>query len=127
MNEWCRAIAPLCLGRTRRGFLIPAVALAVGLPRAAYVPVWPVLIGSLGWVAAAAAGRRRMTRSVDLAALLAALPLVALFLPLLPAMIMSDGMKSLAILAGAEVLLSGVALPAVDGLVVRTPDPEGPP
>ncbi len=62
-----------------------------------------------------------MAWSVDLAAL----PLVALFLPLLPAVIMSDGMKSLAILAGAEVLLLGVVQPAVGGPVVRTPEPEG--
>lgn len=101
-------------------FLIPAVALAVGLPRAAYVPAWPVLIGSLGWIAAVISGRTRMAWSVDVATILAAVPLVVFFLPLLPAVIMSDGMKSLAILAGAEALLLGVVLPALDGLFRHT-------
>jgi len=100
-------------------FLIPAVALAVALPRAAYLPVWSVLIGSLVWIAAMTVGRTRMAWSVDVATILAALPLVVLFMPLLPAVVMSDGMKSLAILAGAEVLLLGVVLPVVDGLIVH--------
>jgi len=66
-------------------FFIPAVALAVGLPRAAYLPLWPVLIGSPGWIAAVSAGRTRTLWSLDVAAALAAVPLVVLLLPLLPA------------------------------------------
>jgi hypothetical protein len=100
-------------------FIIPAVALAVAVPRAAYVFIWPVLIGSSGWIAAVAAGRKRMTWSVDMATTLAAVPLVILLLPFLPGVVMADGMKSLAILAGLEALLLGVVLPAVDGLLPR--------
>jgi hypothetical protein len=101
-------------------FLIPAVALAFGLPRAAYVPVWPVLIGSLGWIVAIVVGRTHRVWSVNIATIVAAVPLVVLLLPLLPAVVMSDGMKSLAILAGVWALLLGVVLPAVDGLLVRS-------
>ncbi len=106
-------------------FLIPAVAFATGIPRASYVPVWSVLIGSLCWIAAVAAGRKRMAWSVDMGTVLAALPLVVLFLPFLPGVVMGDGMKSLAILAAAWALLLGVVLPAIDGLLVRTPDAQG--
>jgi hypothetical protein len=100
-------------------FIVPAVALAVAVPRAAYVFIWSVLIGSLSWIAVVAAGRKRMTWSVDLATMVAAMPLVILLLPFLPGVVMADGMKSLAILAGLEALLLGVLLPAVDGLPVR--------
>jgi hypothetical protein len=59
--------------------------------------------------------------SQDLAATLAALPLVVLLLPFIPGIVMSDGMKSLEILAVIEVLLLAVILPAIDGLLVRQP------
>ena len=97
--------------------------LAVSIPRAAYLPAWIVLIGSLGWIAAAAAGRTSQAWPVDMATLLAAVALVALFVPFLPGVVMSDGMKSLAILAGAEALILAVILPAIDGLLVRTRTP----
>ena len=97
-------------------FIVVAIALAAGVPRAAYMPTWPVLIGSLGWIAAVVAGKKRMAWSIDMATLLAAVPLVLLMLPIMIGTIMGDGMKSLAILAGAEVLLLGVVLPVVDGL-----------
>jgi hypothetical protein len=64
---------------------------------------------------------RQTKWSLDVAATLAAVPLVVILLPFLPGVVMSDGMKSLAILAGIEALLLAVALPAVDGLIVRTP------
>jgi hypothetical protein len=80
------------------------------------MPVWPVLIGPLGWIAAVSAGRRRMAWSIDIATLLATVPLVVLMLPIMVGVIMGDGLKSLAILAGAEALLLGIVLPAVDGL-----------
>ncbi len=41
-------------------------------------------------------------------------------MPFLPGVFMSDGLKSVAILAGIETLLLGVLLPTVDGLLVRT-------
>ncbi len=49
-----------------------------------------------------------------------AVPLVVLLMPFLPGVFMSDGLKSVAILAGIETLLLGVLLPTVDGLLVRT-------
>lgn len=106
-------------------FLIPAVALAIGIPRAAYVPVWPVLIGSVGWIIAVGAGRTRIAWSIDMATMLAAVPLVAVFLQLLPGVVMSDGMKSLPILAGVWALLLGVVLPAVDSLFRHTHSSKG--
>jgi hypothetical protein len=100
-------------------FTIPAVALAVSTPRTAYAFTWPVLIGSLVWIVAVMVRRTQMKWSLDVAATLAAVPLIVLLLPFLPGVVMSDGMKSLAILAGVEALLLGVVLPAVDGLWVR--------
>lgn len=100
-------------------FLVPAMALAVSLPRAAYVPVWSVLIGSLGWTTVVLANHTRREAAVDVATMLAAAPLVVLLLPLLPAVVMSDGMKSLAILAAVEELLLAVVLPAVDSRIAH--------
>jgi len=110
-------------------FAIPAVALAVAEPRTAYAFTWPVLIGSLVWIVAVLVGKTQRKWLLDVAATLAALPLVAMLLVFLPAIVMSDGMKSLAILAGIEALLLGMILPAVDGLLVslsaKTPSQSG--
>ena len=100
-------------------FAIPAVALAILQPRTAYAFIWPVLIGGLSWIAAAVVRRGKSKWAQDLAALLAAAPLVVLLLPFVPGVVMADGMKSLAIEAGIEALVLGVTLPAVDGLLVR--------
>ncbi|HEX5810230.1 MAG TPA: M28 family peptidase [Anaerolineales bacterium] len=100
-------------------FLIPAVILALSLPRTAYAFIWPVLIGSLGWIGATLIETKQMNWAQDLAATLAALTLVVLVLVFIPGVVMADGMKSLEILAGIEALLLGVVLPAVDGLLVR--------
>ena len=62
-------------------FLIFALALAIGIPTAAYVPVWIVLFGSLGWIVVGAMARTRRAQSVDLAIVLATLPILVLFLP----------------------------------------------
>ncbi|RPI33779.1 MAG: M28 family peptidase [Chloroflexota bacterium] len=102
-------------------YAVPAVALAVSEPRTAYAFIWPVVIGSLGWIGAAVAGKKDAKWSQDFAITLAALPLVVILVPFLPGVVMSDGMKSLEILAVVEVLLLGVILPAVDGLFVRLP------
>jgi hypothetical protein len=47
--------------------------------------------------------------------------MIVFILPFLPGVVMADGMKSLAILAGVEALILGVILPAVDRLLVRQP------
>jgi len=101
-------------------FAIAAVVLAVAEPRTAYAFTWPVLIGSLVWIAAATIGRKHTKWSLDVAVMLAALPLVVMLLPFLPGIVMADGMKSLNILAGIEAALLGVILPVVDGLLVRS-------
>ncbi len=101
-------------------FAIVGPVLAFAEPRTAYAFIWPVLIGSLGWIAATLAGRKQKSWLQDLAATLAALPLIALLLPFVPGVVMADGMKSLEILAGVEALLLGVILPAIDGLLVGT-------
>jgi hypothetical protein len=100
-------------------FAILALVLAAAEPRTAYAFIWPVIIGSMGWIASIAAGRKYMDKSSDVAAVLAALPLVVLLLVFLPGIVMADGMKSLNILVGFEALMLGVILPAVDGLLVR--------
>ncbi len=102
-------------------FLIPAVAFSIVMPRVAYPFLWTVLIGSAGWIVAAVAGRKHLGWSRDLATTLAALPLVVLLLVFVPGVVMADGMKSLNILVGAEALIMGVVLPAIDGLLVRRP------
>lgn len=102
-------------------FAIVGPVLAFAEPRTAYAFIWPVLIGSLGWIAATLAGRQQKSWLQDLAATLAALPLIALLLPFVPGVVMADGMKSLEILAGVEALLLGVILPAMDGLLAGTP------
>jgi hypothetical protein len=98
--------------------LIAAIALAVSIPRAALLPTWPVLVGALGWIAAAA-GKKSAPWLVDIACVAVAVSLVVFLLPALPGTFMSDGTKSVAILAGAWALLLGCVLPAIDGLLVR--------
>jgi peptidase M28-like protein len=102
-------------------FMIAAVPLATSVPRAAYAFIWPVLTSSLIWIVALIAGRTETKWSMDWITTLAALPLVVMLLPFLPGIIMSDGMKSLNILAGVEIALLTVILPAIDGLLVRQP------
>ncbi len=100
-------------------FLVVAIALSIAEPRTAYAFIWPTLIGSLGWIAAAAFGQKHPGWAQDLAATLVALTVVVFLLIFLPSIIMSDGMKSLEILAGIEALFIALILPAVDGLLVR--------
>lgn len=100
-------------------FSIPAVAVSLLMPRGAYLFIWPVLIGAAGWVAVGILGKKHAGWSLDMAAGLAALPWMVLVMPFFPGIVMSDGLKSLAILAAIEVLLLAVALPAFDLLLVK--------
>jgi hypothetical protein len=100
-------------------FVIPAIALALNLPRTAYAFIWPVLIGSLGWIAVAVTYKKQFQWSQDIATTLAALPVVVLLLIFVPGVVMADGMKSLEILAAVEALLLAIVLPAIDGILVR--------
>ncbi|MHB1293805.1 MAG: hypothetical protein ACYC4R_02300 [Anaerolineae bacterium] len=99
-------------------FAFPAVALALAVPRGAYMLVWVVLLGALVWGVVALL-KARTVWAVEPAAPLAALPLLVLLLPLLPGAFMGDGAKSVGMEAGLWALLLIAALPAVDGLLVR--------
>jgi hypothetical protein len=105
-------------------FTIAAVALATSVPSAAYAFIWPVLISSLIWITAITVRKSPTKWSLDLTTTIGAIPLVVMLLPSLPGIIMSDGMKSLNILAGAEVTLLAVILPAIDGMLVQQPAPK---
>jgi hypothetical protein len=102
-------------------FAIPAVAVGATEPRAAYSFIWPVLIGSVGWLVVAAFGSKQARWSLATGIMLVAVPIVLFVVPFLPGVVMSDGMKSLNILAGVEAALLAVILPAVDGLLVHQP------
>ncbi|NIM95413.1 MAG: M28 family peptidase [Anaerolineales bacterium] len=100
-------------------FLVAAVALGVALPRTAYMPTWIVLVGSLAWIAAAMAGKARRVWSVDLAALLEAVGFLLLLFPFLPGVFMSDGFKSITILAGFWAMILFATLPVVEGAMTH--------
>jgi hypothetical protein len=100
-------------------FLLISVACAIAVPRATILTVWPVLIGSVGWILAALLRRGKREWLTDLAALLAALTIILFILPLLPGVFMGDGAKSVAIISGFFPLLLSVTLPAIDSLLVR--------
>ncbi len=105
-------------------FAIAAGALAVAEPRAAYSFIWPVLIGSLAWLVVATLGGKQAKWSVTTGIMLAAIPVVVFLAPVLPGVVMSDGMKSLNVLAGVEVALLTVILPALDGVMRCSPTAE---
>jgi hypothetical protein len=100
-------------------FPVAAVALSVTVPRTAYMPTWIVLVGSLGWITATVAGKAYRAWSVDLAAVLEALGFLVLLFPFLPGVFMSDGFKSITILAGFWTLILFATLPAIEGAVAR--------
>ncbi len=100
-------------------FAIPGVAVAAAEPRAAYTFIWPVLIGSVAWLVVAALVRKPGKRSLITGAMLTAVPIAVFFAPFFPGLIMSDGMKSLNILAGVEAVTLAVILPALDDVLVR--------
>lgn len=100
-------------------FIFLSVATAFTAPRGAYLFTWPVLISSLGWIAVSILGKKRTHWSLDLALTLAAASMIVFILKFLPGIVMADGMKSLAILAGVEALILGVIYPAIDRLMVH--------
>lgn len=100
-------------------FLFVAVATAFAIPRAAYLFTWPVLVSSLGWITGFITWKRWVNWPLDLSLTLAAITMIVFILPFLPGVVMADGMKSLAMLAGVEALILGVILPAIDRLLVH--------
>ncbi len=100
-------------------FLLFAVVLAIAEPRGAIIITWPVLIGSIAWIVAVALNKKGKKWLVDVCILLTAIPTILYILPLVPAIFMSDGTKSVAIMAGVWVIILSIILPVVDGLFER--------
>jgi hypothetical protein len=98
--------------------LLLGLVFAVALPVAIYVPLWTVVIGSLGWLVALAVARPGVAWLAALAALPAAATFLSLGLPLLVLAYIGTGLSRVAVLALVWALLLGVVLPALDGLLV---------
>ncbi len=100
--------------------LLLALVAAILDPRGAIVYTWPVIIGAGIWIAAAVPLKTRRALPEPAAALLAAVPVIFYILPLIPAVFMGDGTKSVAITAAVWVFILMIILPAVDGLLVKS-------
>jgi len=94
--------------------LVIAFICAVAIPKAAILPVWPVLIGAVCWITIALLRREHRDWRLDLVVLLSAVPIVMFTMPLFPGVFMGDGTKSVAILSGVLPLLLSMILPAID-------------
>lgn len=101
-------------------FSLIAVVIALSDPRGAIIITWPVLIGSAAWIVAAALSRDGKKWLVDASVLLSAIPTIFYILPLVPAVFMGDGTKSVAITAGVWVIILAIILPVVDDLFARS-------
>lgn len=120
VRRWSRRVDFSLIGLLP--FTVAGVVLAFAEPRTAYAFTWPVLVSSLGWIAAITAGKNHMSLSIDLAAMLAAVTFTLMLIMFPPGLVMADGMKSLEIIAGIEVVLLMTILPAIDSLLVRQGD-----
>jgi hypothetical protein len=100
-------------------FLLLAMVFTLSDPRGAIQVTWPVLIGSAVWIAAMVFSKDDRKWLLDAGAILAAIPTMLYILPLVPAIFMSDGTKSTAIMAGVLVIILVIILPAVDDLLAR--------
>lgn len=96
-----------------------SLALAFAEPRAAILVTWPVLVGSLVWIAGLFIYRKYGRLNFQVIPLIAAIPTILHFYPLIPAVFMGDGTKSVAITAGALVVILAIVLPGLDDLVVN--------
>lgn len=126
------ALAAVVYGRVRRWstrasfslfgllpFFVLALLQALADPRSAIIFTWPVLLGALFWILAAVLSKPGREWPVEAGALLAAIPCIVYILPLVPAVFMGDGTKSVAITASVWAVLLSIFLPAVDGLFAR--------
>ncbi len=99
-------------------FYLSSGALSFLMPMTAYPFLWPALIGSSAWlVCVLIRGKRPCPPAIP--ASIAALPLMVLLLPLVPGIVMADGMKSLEILGAVLTLILFMVFPAVDGVIYR--------
>ena len=117
VRRWSGRVDFSLVGLLLFGLFAPALAFAA--PQGAILVTWPALIGALCWIAAVVLNRQGKAWALDLGALGATLLVIVYILPLLPAVFMGDGTKSVAITAAVWVLILAVLLPVVDGVVVR--------
>jgi len=99
--------------------LLFAVALAISEPKAAIIATWPVMIGGLVWIIALGVKQKNKKTPLDMIAMIASIPTILYLIPLIPATFMGDGTKSVAIEAGAWVIVLAIILPSIDSLLVR--------
>lgn len=100
--------------------LLLSLVAATSDPRGSILYTWPVILGAGVWIAAAVLHKAGRALPEPAAALLAALPVIFYILPLIPAVFMGDGTKSVAITAAVWVFILMIILPAVDGLLVKS-------
>lgn len=101
-------------------FLILALGVAVSEPRGAIFFTWPVIVGSIGWMAALILDKKGPKWVVDLCVFIAVLPTIIYLLPLMPSVFMSDGTKSVSVTAGALIIIWTILLPVIDDLFIFT-------
>ena len=85
-------------------------------PMTAYPFLWPALIGSFAWLVCGLINRKRPCPPA-IPATIAALPLIVLLLPLVPGVVMADGMKSLEVLGAVLTLILFMVFPALDNMI----------
>jgi hypothetical protein len=99
--------------------LLVMVVLVLTDPRGAIIVTWPVLVGSAVWILTIVLSRDNRQRPVDLGSLLAAVPTVFYILPLVPAVFMGDGTKSVVMMAAVWAFILAIVFPVADGLFVQ--------
>jgi hypothetical protein len=99
-------------------FAILALFFASSEPRLAIIPVWPVLIGAIGWLISLAVFKHTAW-TADLPAFLAAIVLWLVVPALIFGTFFGSGLNEAAILAAVLTLFILVELPAVEGALRR--------
>ena len=99
-------------------FAILALFFASSEPRLAIIPLWPVLIGAIGWLISLAVFKNTVW-TTDLSALIAAIVLWLVIPALIFGTFFGSGLNEIAILAAVLTLFILVELPAVEGALRR--------
>jgi len=99
-------------------FAVLALLFASSEPRLAIFPLWPVLIGAIGWLISLAVFKNTAW-AVDLPALLAAMVLWLVIPALIFANFLGSGLDEAAMLAAVLTLFTFVELPAIEAALRR--------
>jgi len=99
-------------------FAVLALVFASSEPRLAIIPLWPVLIGAIGWLISLAFVKNTAW-TVDLPALLAAVVLWLVIPALIFGTFFGSGLNEAATLAAVLALFILVELPAIEGALRR--------